>query len=110
MMKPERISTERTHVDILTTDIKLETASRSCPILYTLHWAPLHYECTDGKTCTLWKDESELPIDIHESYTQGYSPITKGFIDCGRMLLFLPDEVHSLEELEPGTFYLESAE
>ena len=51
-------------MDRQTTRIKLDTDYPRRPSPYLLHWMPITHTSAGGKEHTIWKDESQLPIDI----------------------------------------------
>src|SRR5699024_2685342 len=65
--------TKRNAMDRQTTRIKLDTDYPRRPSPYLLHWMPITHTSTGGKEHTIWKDESQLPIDIDHRHDGGNS-------------------------------------
>lgn len=94
-------------MDRQTTRIKLDTDYPRRPSPYLLHWMPITHTSAGGKVHTIWKDESQLPIDIDHRHDGGYSAESVSIVEPGTTAHFLAEEVGSIEKLKPGMFYLE---
>ena len=99
-------------MDRQTTRIKLDTDYPRRPSPYLLHWMPITHTSAGGKEHTIWKDESQLPIDIDPSTLEEYfdEVIAKASDAFGGQENYQAYQVDNLEELERGTYYIERLE